>query len=198
MLVRKCIRETCENSFIVIPSDTKKYCSLSCAAKVNNKGQIFSEERKSKIAKAHITTGLYARRNRFCLYCNVLLKNSQLKYCSVKCHVDYQYSKYIKLWKSDVVDGNRGITTRYICLYIRRYLIEKFKNKCSQCGWNQIHPMTKKVMVEIEHIDGNSENNTENNLTLLCPNCHALTPFYKNLNKGNGRKWRMKKYIKNL
>jgi hypothetical protein len=34
-------------------------------------------------------------------------------------------------------------------------------------------------------------------LRVLCPNCHALTPFYKNMNRGNGRKWRMDKYIKN-
>lgn len=33
-----------------------------------------------------------------------------------------------------------------------------------------------------------------NNLILLCPNCHSLTPTYKALNKGNGRHNRMKRY----
>ena len=40
---------------------------------------------------------------------------------------------------------------------------------------------------------GNFENNSETNLTLLCPNCHSLTPTYKGANKGNGRK-DLKKY----
>lgn len=29
--------------------------------------------------------------------------------------------------------------------------------------------------LEIEHIDGNALNNKEDNLILLCPNCHSLT-----------------------
>ena len=48
----------------------------------------------------------------------------------------------------------------------------------------------------LEHIDGNSENNSLDNLKLLCPNCHSLTPTYKNLNKGNGRFKRMERYNK--
>jgi predicted HNH restriction endonuclease len=52
------------------------------------------------------------------------------------------------------------------------------------------------VILGIDHIDGNSENNTENNLVLLCPNCYSLTPNYKNLNKSKGRLWRRKKYVR--
>ena len=57
--------------------------------------------------------------------------------------------------------------------------------------------MTGHVPLEIDHIDGDAENNIETNLRVLCPNCHSLTPHFRNLNKGKGRKWRMKKYIKN-
>jgi predicted HNH restriction endonuclease len=46
--------------------------------------------------------------------------------------------------------------------------------------------------LEIEHIDGNFENNAEENLELLCPNCHSLTSTYKGANKGSGRKERKK------
>ena len=43
-------------------------------------------------------------------------------------------------------------------------------------------------------VDGNYTNNKEENLTLLCPNCHSLTKTYKGANKGNGRHNRMKRY----
>lgn len=56
------------------------------------------------------------------------------------------------------------------------------------CGWNEVHTITGKVPIQMEHIDGNSTNNRLENLKLLCPNCHSLTPTYGALNKGSGRK----------
>ncbi len=41
--------------------------------------------------------------------------------------------------------------------------------------------------VEVEHIDGDWRNNRLENLILLCPNCHALTPTFRGLNRGKGR-----------
>jgi predicted HNH restriction endonuclease len=74
--------------------------------------------------------------------------------------------------------------------FIRRYLIERFGEKCARCGWAERHPKTGKVPVEVEHIDGDWRNNNPANLTLLCPNCHALTPTYRALNWGRGREYR--------
>ena len=54
--------------------------------------------------------------------------------------------------------------------------------------------MGKSIVLELEHIDGNSDNNTEENLTILCPNCHSQTLTYKNRNKGNGRHNRRMRY----
>jgi Zn finger protein HypA/HybF involved in hydrogenase expression len=73
-------------------------------------------------------------------------------------------------------------------------MIENGGEKCSMCGWNKKHSITGHVPLEIDHIDGNSQNNIESNLRILCPNCHSLTPYFRNLNKGNGRKWRIEKY----
>ena len=138
------------------------------------------------------------KKERFCIGCNGLLTTRyKIKFCSNKCQGDFKQRNWVELWKKGQVQGNIGITSRNISTHLRKYLIEKFYNKCSICGWSQKHPITGIVPLEIEHIDGNSENNQENNLKLLCPNCHALTSFYKNLNRGNGRKWRMNKYIKN-
>ncbi|MEK7166052.1 MAG: HNH endonuclease signature motif containing protein [Patescibacteria group bacterium] len=109
----------------------------------------------------------------------------------------YQYRMWVDQWKDGKLDGNIGISARNISAHLKRYLLKKFENRCFSCGWNKRHPVTGVVPLEIDHISGDAEDNSENNLRLLCPNCHALTPFYKNLNRGNGRKWRMNKYIKN-
>jgi 5-methylcytosine-specific restriction endonuclease McrA len=61
-----------------------------------------------------------------------------------------------------------------------------------ECDWNKVNETTGKVPIQLEHIDGHSENNTLSNLKLLCPNCHSLTSTFGALNKGNGRKKRYK------
>lgn len=127
----------------------------------------------------------------------MLIERHKIKFCSLSCQMDYRHQLWIKDWKNGRVNGTVGITTRCVSGHLKRYLLEKFGNRCSECGWNKRNPVTGAVPLEIDHIDGNSENSSEENLRVLCPNCHALTPFYKNLNKGYGRQWRTKKYIKN-
>ena len=68
------------------------------------------------------------------------------------------------------------------------------RNKCSKCEWENQNEFTNKVLLEVKHIDGNRENNQEDNLTLLCPNCHSLTKTYKGANRGKGRHNRMIRY----
>jgi hypothetical protein len=58
---------------------------------------------------------------------------------------------------------------------------------CTRCGWAERHPITGRIPMEVEHIDGDWQNNRPDNLTLLCPSCHSLTPTYRALNKGKGR-----------
>ena len=60
---------------------------------------------------------------------------------------------------------------------------------CGITEWNN-----KKIVLELEHKDGNSENNDLVNLELLCPNCHSQTPTYKAKNKGKGRHSRRERY----
>ena len=51
---------------------------------------------------------------------------------------------------------------------------------CERCGNTQW--MNQPIPLEVHHIDGNKNNNELNNLQLLCPNCHALTPTYRGKN----------------
>lgn len=125
-----------------------------------------------------------------CISCSQILQSRQKKYCSNKCQHDQQYQEYIAAWKKGQEDGNRGRKVKLLSKHLRRYFIDKYKEKCLKCEWSERHAITGAVPLEIDHIDGNAQNNLESNLQLLCPNCHSLTPHFRNLNRGNGRAWR--------
>ena len=120
-----------------------------------------------------------------CVVCNVesefrVSKNNL--FCSVKCQHEQRYKIAIENWKNISPGKNR----------IKKYLAETFGNKCSVCNiekWNE-----KEIVFELEHKDGNSENNDKENLCLICPNCHSQTDTYKNKNMGNGRHIRRQRY----
>lgn len=117
-----------------------------------------------------------------CLICKKEFRSrAQVFCCSNKCQADGRYRKYIEKWRAGEIENSTAPTIN-ISRHIRRYFIEKHGEKCSLCGWNKKHPKTGRVPIEIDHIDGNAENNSEKNLQLLCPNCHSLTPYYKNFN----------------
>ena len=126
-----------------------------------------------------------------CYNCSKEIKTRN-KYCSIKCQKEYEYNVYIDKWKNGEETGNRG--DYQISMYIKRYLYNKYKNKCARCGWGEVNKYTGNIPLEVEHIDGNYENNREENLILLCPNCHSLTSTYKGANLNNGRKSRKKYY----
>ena len=128
-----------------------------------------------------------------CCNCGKDIKK-RAKYCSVKCQKEFQQKIYIKRWKNNEINGMRG--EYQISQHIKRYLFEKYNNKCARCGWGEINPYTSNIPLEIEHIDGNFKNNNEENLILLCPNCHSLTSTYKGANLNNGRSGRKKYYTK--
>ena len=127
-----------------------------------------------------------------CVNCGKKILNKK-KFCNNHCQKEYQYKEYIKNWKEGKIDGIRG--EYQISMYIKTYLFKKYNNKCARCGWGEINTYTNKIPLEIEHIDGNYKNNNEENLILLCPNCHSLTSTYKGANLNHGRKSR-KKYSK--
>lgn len=60
---------------------------------------------------------------------------------------------------------------------IRKWLLEEI-DCCQVCGiknWQD-----KPIILELDHIDGNSKNKKRENLRILCPNCHSQTPTWKN------------------
>lgn len=126
----------------------------------------------------------------YCKNCGKELNERHKTYCNNNCQLEFQYKDYIRRWKNG---EESGIIGQYqLSNHIKHYLYDKYNGQCARCGWHEINPTTGKSPLEVEHIDGNYRNNTEDNLILLCPNCHSLTPTYKALNKGNGRKDREK------
>lgn len=124
-----------------------------------------------------------------CIECNVPLKRANRKFCSNKC----QGSKKRRETFEKIEAGD---TTLHEESY-REYLINKYGSVCMECNWSKINIHTGKVPIQLEHIDGNFENNTLSNLKILCPNCHSLTPHGEALTKAEVEKKDNKKERKN-
>jgi predicted nucleic acid-binding Zn ribbon protein len=157
----------CLNCNKVISYEKKKdnkYCSRSCSAIVNN---------------------LKRKKRKSCLVCKKEINKGSSKYCSLTCHKTYHFNQRLSDW----IEGNYSTKSRN---FFRRYLTETYGYKCSCCEiseWNN-----KSIVLEIDHIDGNPENNRPENIRFICPNCHSQTDTYKAKNVGNGRHYRRKRY----
>ncbi len=121
-----------------------------------------------------------------CLNCGKDPARSFYKYCSNACQLQYQRELYLKDWKAGKASGLQH-SLGIVSTLIKKYLRDKYGNKCCLCGWSKINPKTGKVPLVADHIDGNWRNNKESNLRLICPNCDSLLPTFSALNKGNGR-----------
>lgn len=61
---------------------------------------------------------------------------------------------------------------------LREGIFQPICSSCKNTKW-----LSNDIPLELDHEDGNNENNNLDNLRLLCPNCHALTPTYRGKNK---------------
>lgn len=177
----QCSNPNCQNE------GKPKYCGTRCAALVNSKIQV-KRPRTSKrwgicdlcnqpvIGKRHRLCK--SQNKESCSFCNSPLNKGASYFCSHEC-------QHLAQAKLKIATGKCSVQTAKLWL---RYL----NNACSVCSnstWND-----KVMPLEIDHIDGNSTNNSIGNLRLICPNCHAQTETYKGKNKGRGRHFRTKRY----
>ena len=167
-ITKSCLN--CTKSFCSTRRNKKKFCSSTCSLEYNNKKRVSKTYRTFVCLNCQKEHKTYAYR-----------KN---KFCGVQCAGEYKR----KLIFKKIENGDTNLhETSY-----RNYLIYKHGCKCMKCGWSEMNPVTGLIPIQLEHIDGNSTNNSLSNLKLLCPNCHSLTPTFGALNKGNGRKNRYK------
>lgn len=147
-----------------------KFCSRSCSATYNN---------TKKPKKYH------------CIVCGKVLNYG--KYCSGKCQSAAQNKELVTQWLAGLITGNNNATINIqLVTAVRRWCLDRAGNKCELCGWAEVNPITGKSPLQIHHKDGNAKNSVPDNLQVLCPNCHSLTPTFGGSNRGNGRKERYK------
>lgn len=140
------------------------FCSHSCAGKLNNSN-------RPRI-----------RKSRICASCGNEWVPERLsprrKYC-------YNCTPYKPISKR-IYEQCKTNRTR------RLALIEERGHKCEVCGNSEW--LGQPITLELEHINGNSDDQRKENTKLLCPNCHSQTPTYKGKNRGNGRFKRRERY----
>lgn len=128
-----------------------------------------------------------------CVECGKIFKttDSERRFCSNSCCTKYKQEKLIEEWSKGnlEINGNSGL-----CDSIRKFLFDKTKYKCQKCGFEGYNEVTGNTILQIHHKDGDCNNNTPENLEVLCPNCHAMTENYMGLNRGKST--RIKRYYK--
>ena len=163
----------CKNCSKILPYEKRYFifCCLACANNYNNK----LRRKKPK---------------RFCINCGKELLNNQNKYCSAKCRYEYSFEKKVekidKTGKFPVINSKLFGIKEVNRKFVRKYLEYKFGHKCSICG--NTHWLGQPILLIVDHIDGDIENHNVDNYRLVCSNCDATLPTYKNKNRGKGKR----------
>lgn len=106
-----------------------------------------------------------------CLNCEVEFEfkhQTENKFCSNKCSSEYRWENEFRV---KIENGLAGPDA------VKRYLKKVKGEFCAECGQGNMHN-GKTLVLQLDHIDGNSDNNKLNNVRLLCPNCHTQTETF--------------------
>lgn len=162
--------ELCKKPLTWLQHWRNKFCSHACSSRVNNRG-----------VRRH------GRAPSTCQNCGARCRSCRNKFCSIQCSSEGRKQQKIEAWQAGLISGVGKEAGTVVSLFVRKYLFKKYGARCTQCGWAETNVYTNKIPLEVDHIDGNWQNCCEENLRLLCPNCHSLTSNYGSRNKGKGR-----------
>lgn len=121
-----------------------------------------------------------------CKYCNKILEKNQNVYCDTTCYQTYRFeNEYLPAFFEGKLVENKTI---------KKVLIRLFDEECKECHQGPVWE-DKPLVLEVDHIDGNSDNCMPNNLRLLCPNCHSQQETTKG-GIHNKKKTKRNKYLR--
>ena len=116
-----------------------------------------------------------------CLTCskeNDWKHSTRNKFCNNLCQGEYR-------WRNETIPRiEQGKSTHNSGASLKRYLKETRGDVCEECGQEPFYN-GKSLVLQLDHIDGDSDNNYPSNLRLLCPNCHSQTVNFGSKGKGN-------------
>ena len=138
---------------------TAQFCSLSCSGLYNSRKRGLNK--RPKVLD--------------CGICNTSFKplRSTQFLCSSECKGLYEVEKSKVKFEEGKLTNNKAI--RVALTRIRGY-------HCEECGISEWRE--KPILLEVDHINGDPDNNFPENVRLLCLNCHSQTPTFRrgNLN----------------
>jgi len=151
-----------------------RFCSVGC-----RNSRVFSEESKQKKREGYERwlQALQAEPEKYAEFKKSQAENGVLNGKRKGPSKSYIRTKPVVRVKK--IDGRsweeRGLDGK------RKMVIEEQGGQCNRCSLNEWlgNPLT----LEIDHKDGNHQNNLRGNLEALCPNCHSLTPTWRGRNK---------------
>lgn len=167
----------CNNTFDDL-NKPRKFCSRKCSNSRN-----FSEEtRKLKSKKQLEYLGSLADEERAKLFEKIRTSShtslNRKKYYEER---KIEYQRRIDEMKKTKPFNEWPISIK------RKHILEEQDYKCDECTVTEIWN-GKPLKLELDHIDGNKENNDRENLRFLCPNCHSQTETFRGKNTLQGWK----------
>ena len=149
---------------------TRKFCSRSCANSRERPDSVKQKIRKG--VKSHIKE-------------NGIIPTSQRL-------TPEEYDLYVE--KQRRANEKRLLETPFdeVSIYsLRKRIMLEQKGHCNKCGLNEWQG--EPIALELEHKDGDNQNNSRDNLECLCPNCHATTDTWRGRNIKKNKKRKVKK-----
>lgn len=149
---------------------------------MNNK-RVFSVQETQDIIKK-LKSGITVNSLRREIKCGVnvlkqIIKENNIPYICTKSHANRITGEFANKFTKNSTTGNCHIVKS-----IKQHDLIPH-NCCYNCGLTDW--LGGKLILELDHINGDNTDNRLENLRFLCPNCHSQTENYKGRNINSGK-----------
>lgn len=168
------ICECCKKEFVPKQVEHARFCSKSCANKGRNRSASWTHEKRADAKRKanSFYENIRKEPEKFLIWKKNLLKKT------LESRERRKAAALTKLMTSD-----------FDLLFWdskRKRILEEQKYVCARCGTKEW--MGKPLPLEVEHVNGNHQDNSRENLIGLCPNCHSITDTWRGRNKQSVKK----------